>query len=132
MGDPLALRLPPGVDLRAALLAAVAERDCRAAFVLAGVGSLRDTRLRLAGAAASARVAGDVEILTLSGTLGVGGAHLHASVADAQGRVTGGHVGEGCIVRTTAEVLLLLLPGLAFAREADPATGFSELVVRAR
>jgi len=51
-------------------------------------------------------------------------------VADARGRVTGGHAGEGCIVRTTAEVLLALAPGWDFAREPDPATGWDELVVR--
>jgi hypothetical protein len=29
-----------------------------------------------------------------------------------------------------AEVLLVLLPDRSFSREADPATGFAELVVR--
>jgi predicted DNA-binding protein with PD1-like motif len=132
MADYLPLRLPPGADLRQALLAAVAGRDAGAAFVVAGVGSLHDARLRFAGAAHPTLVAGDLEILTLSGTLGAGGAHLHASVADAQGTVSGGHVVDGCLVRTTAEVLLLLLPELEFAREPDPRTGFAELLVRAR
>jgi predicted DNA-binding protein with PD1-like motif len=132
MADYLPLRLPPGADLRAALLEAIAARDCRAAFVVAGVGSLRVARLRLAGAPEAAAVAGDCEILTLSGTLGEGGAHLHACVADAQGRVTGGHVAEGCLVRTTAEVLLALLPGVVFTREHDPLTGYAELSIRAR
>ena len=43
-----------------------------------------------------------------------------------------GHVAAGCVVRTTAEVLLQLLPGWDFAREPDAATGFDELVVRPR
>lgn len=43
----------------------------------------------------------------------------------------GGHVAAGCIVRTTAEVLLALLPEWDFAREPDAATGHDELVVRA-
>jgi predicted DNA-binding protein with PD1-like motif len=132
MTDYLPIRLPPGVDLRRGLLDAIAMRDSRAAFVVAGIGSLRDARVRLAGAREPTLVAGDVEVLTLSGSLGAAGAHLHASVADAQGRVLGGHVAEGCIVRTTAEVLLLLLPGLEFERLPDPATGFAELVVRPR
>lgn len=58
------------------------------------------------------------------------GAHLHMSVADAQGQVTGGHVAYGCSVRTTAEVLLVLLPEWSFTRVLDPHTGFLELVVR--
>ncbi len=32
------------------------------------------------------------------------------------GRVVGGHAAHGCIVRTTAEVLLALLPAWRFAR----------------
>jgi predicted DNA-binding protein with PD1-like motif len=65
----------------------------------------------------------------LAGTVAGNGSHLHMSVADSQGRVMGGHVAHGCIVRTTAEVLLLLLSEWSFNRELDPATGFSELVV---
>lgn len=52
------------------------------------------------------------------------------SVANAEGRVTGGHVVDGCMVRTTAEVLLVLLPEWSFTRELDPHTGFLELVLR--
>jgi predicted DNA-binding protein with PD1-like motif len=35
-------------------------------------------------------------------------------------------------VRTTAEVLVGLLPDLRFTREEDPATGYRELVVKAK
>ncbi|WP_119155258.1 PPC domain-containing DNA-binding protein [Caldimonas tepidiphila] len=128
--EALPLRLSPGEDLRAALEAAVADCGCGAAFVLGGIGSLGRTRLRLAGAAQPLALDGDVEILTLSGSVSPGGSHLHMSVADAAGRVLGGHVAPGCIVRTTAEVLLALLPHWRFTREADPATGYAELVVR--
>ena len=33
----------------------------------------------------------------------------------------------GCIVRTTAEVVIALLPGWEFRRELDAATGYKEL-----
>jgi predicted DNA-binding protein with PD1-like motif len=39
-------------------------------------------------------------------------------------------MGPGCIVRTTAEVLVALLPGHRFSREMDEATGFKELAIR--
>jgi predicted DNA-binding protein with PD1-like motif len=39
---------------------------------------------------------------------------------------------SGCIVLTTAEVLLALLPEWQFTREPDAATGYDELVVRVR
>lgn len=124
------LRLGPGADLRGALDAALAERGLQAAFVLAGIGSLSLTRLRLAGAAEAMEIAGDVELLSLSGSLSPQGSHLHASVADARGRVWGGHVAPGCHVRTTAELLLQPLPDWCFERTLDPATGYAELQIR--
>lgn len=132
MITPFPMRLGPGDDLRAALEAAVAAQGCGAAFVLAGIGSLSATCIRLAGAEQPTALAGDVEILTLSGSIAANGSHLHVSVADARGRVLGGHVAPGCTVRTTAEVLVVLLPDWQFAREPDAATGCAELVLRER
>jgi uncharacterized protein len=130
--EALPLRLSPGADLRAALEAEVAARPHRAGFVLSGIGSLSGARLRLAGARELNDLPGDLEILTLTGTVAGNGSHLHMSVADCSGRVMGGHVAHGCIVRTTAEVLVLLLSEWSFDRELDPATGFAELVVSRR
>jgi predicted DNA-binding protein with PD1-like motif len=128
----LPLRLSPGDDLRAALDAALAATGAQAAFVVAGIGSLREARLRLAGRDEPRHLVGDLEILTLAGTLGPDGSHLHASLADADGQVLGGHVAPGCIVRTTAEILLALLDDVRFAREPDAATGYAELAIRPR
>ena len=128
----LPLRLPPGAELREALHAVLREHSVDAAFVIAGIGSLGVAQLRLAGADTAQTLRGDLEILTLSGSIAVDGVHLHASIADADGRVWGGHVAPGCIVRTTAELLLALLPDWHFGRASDPATGFAELTVRPR
>jgi len=131
----LPIRLPPGQDLRAALEAAVRGQGCHAAFVLSGIGSLSTAGLRLAGAEHPERLTGDLEILSLAGTVAFDGtrssSHLHMALSTGTGQVLGGHVAAGCTVRTTAEVLLALLPGWAFTREPDAATGFEELVVRA-
>ncbi|HEX9171181.1 MAG TPA: PPC domain-containing DNA-binding protein [Telluria sp.] len=125
------VRLGPRADLRAALEALLREYDVGAAFVLQGIGSLSVAQLRLAGMAQPLALRADLEILTLAGSLSLDGAHLHMTVADAQGRVSGGHVCPGCIVRTTAEVLVALLPGHRFTREDDAATGFKELGIKA-
>ena len=130
--QPWPVRLQPGDDLRRALEESVAARGSTAAFVLAGIGSLRPARLRLAGAETPLDIDGDLELLTLSGTIAVQGSHLHLSVSAADGRVIGGHVAYGCIVRTTAEVLLASLPGWNFTRELDARTGWSELVIQRR
>ncbi len=126
------IRLLPGQDVRRALEAAVAAQGCEAAFVVSGIGSLAEAQVRFAGRDAPARVAGDLEILTLAGTLGAGGSHLHASLSDADGAVVGGHLAYGCIVRTTAEVLVALLDEWSFGREPDASTGYAELAIRPR
>jgi uncharacterized protein len=126
----LPLRLLPGHDLRRELEAALARDGGRAAFVLSGIGSLGEARIRLAGAAEPTIMRGELEILSLAGTIAANGSHLHAAVATATGEVVGGHVGIGCIVRTTAEVLLVVLDAWHFEREADAATGYDELAIR--
>ncbi|MGI4858636.1 MAG: PPC domain-containing DNA-binding protein [Janthinobacterium lividum] len=125
------LRLHPGDDLRGALETVSRERALRAAFVIQGIGSLAVAHLRFAGVDQPATLRGDLEILTLAGSLSPDGAHLHMTVSDARGQVFGGHVARGCIVRTTAEVLVLALPEHAFSREHDGRTGFPELMIGA-
>ena len=65
----------------------------------------------------------------LPGTLRADGLHLQACVADARGNLRGGHVMPGRTVRTTAEIVLMLLPAWVFSRDFDAGTGFSKLVV---
>jgi uncharacterized protein len=126
------LRLIPGDDLRVAVEGVLRETKQRAGFVLQGIGSLSAAQLRFAGAEQPTELRGDLEILSVAGSISPDGAHLHMSVSDARGQVLGGHVARGCVVRTTAELLIALLPEHAFAREADPHTGFLELIVRNR
>ena len=126
------LRLSPGVDLRRALEEAARNELAESAFVVAGIGSLVEASLRYADEADARTIAGPFEILGISGSLSASGAHLHMSVSDASGRVLGGHVGYGSTVMTTAEILLMLLPGWSLTREPDSATGYDELVVRRR
>lgn len=124
------LRLSPGDDLRVAIEDALRQRNLQAGFVVQGIGSLEVAQLRFAGAETPTEIRGDLEILTLAGSVSPDGAHLHISIADARGQVFGGHVARGCMVRTTAELLLVSVPGYAFAREPDPQTGYLELVIR--
>ncbi|WP_399685435.1 PPC domain-containing DNA-binding protein [Xenophilus sp.] len=126
----LPLRLPPGADLRRALEAEAAAFAPEGCFVVSGIGSLRDPRLRLAGRNEADAWPGDFELLTLAGTLTAGGAHLHMSIAGPDGAVLGGHVVEGNAVRTTVEVLLCRPAGWTLSRTADAATGYAELHVR--
>jgi len=126
----LPIRLSPGADIRRALEEAVRSQSTDSAFVISGIGSLTKARLRYAGEPTESTIAGPLEILSLSGSLTSSGAHLHMAVSDAWGRVYGGHAGYGNVVRTTAEILLALLPDGELTREHDAVTGFNELVVR--
>ncbi|MBE9636624.1 DUF296 domain-containing protein [Salipiger pacificus] len=122
----LALRLLPGDDLRSALdLAFRAERE-HAGFVVACVGSLSKVCLRPAGLDTPMALEVTLEIVSLSGTFSENGPHLHISVSDSKGTMLGGHLLEGSIVRTTAEVVIGLAP-VHFRRMVDPRTGYPEL-----
>ncbi len=74
-------------------------------------------------------IEGPLELISLSGTLSRHGMHLHGVIADAQGRVYGGHIMPGCIIRTTAEIAIASLPNLSLHRQSDPQTGYLELVI---
>ena len=121
------LRLQPGDDLRRALDAWMAEQQEQAGCVISAVGSLSVAQLRFAGATEEMAIHGDLEILSLSGTLSPDGIHLHIAIADSRGTVLGGHLCAGSLVRTTAELVIGLLPEWRFSRQLDPATGFAEL-----
>jgi predicted DNA-binding protein with PD1-like motif len=70
------------------------------------------------------------EIVSLVGTFSMdGGKHLHMSVANAEGKVLGGHLVDGTVF-TTLELVLGTMPGVSFARETDVVSGYRELVVR--
>jgi predicted DNA-binding protein with PD1-like motif len=128
------LRLVPGDDLRLALEGLFPKLaityGIAAACIVSAAGSLSHAVLRYADKPGGSEISGPLELLMLSGTLSPDGAHLHGSVADSQGQVRGGHVLPGCVVHTTAEVVIALLPGWQFRRELDAATGFKELVAR--
>jgi uncharacterized protein len=121
------LRLQPGNDLRKTLEAWMGEQQEQAGCVISAVGSLSVAQLRLAGAAEATAIQGELEILSLSGTLSPDGSHLHIAVAGSSGAVIGGHLCAGSLVRTTAELVIGLLPQWRFSRELDPATGYAEL-----
>ncbi|MCP9800112.1 DNA-binding protein [Synechococcus sp. RedBA-s] len=124
------LRLTPGADLRLALENWMAQQSEQASCLISGIGSLSVAQLRLAGRKESTILRGELEILGLAGTLCADGAHLHIAIADSSGSVIGGHLCLGSLVRTTAELVVGLLPEWQFRRQLDPATGYAELQIR--
>lgn len=127
-----ALRLRPGQDLKKELAKYMEQRGLRACAVVTCVGSLTRANLRFADQPDGSVVEGPLEIVALTGCGGMGRWHLHLAVSDAHGRTSGGHLMDGSIVRTTAEIVLLELSDLEFERVHDPESGYLELEVRGR
>ena len=131
-----AFRLTPGADLKEALERLTRELGLRAGCILSCVGSLSSARLRMPGAIGEAEVfkdfTGPMEIVSLTGTLCPDGLHVHISLARRDGACIGGDPVRGCIVNTTAELVIGELQEVEFHRPLDPATGYDELSVRPR
>ena len=125
------IRLEPGDDLKLQIDRLAWGRGWRAACVLTCAGSLSNAEIRFADQPDIGHVAGPpLEIISLTGTIAsFGGSHLHIAVANSKGQVIGGHLKEGSLVRTTAEIVIGVLEGYAFHREIDPDTGYAELVI---
>ncbi len=130
--ETYAIRLLPGQDLKREIDALVRSEKWDAACILTGVGSLDRAAIRFADAEVAEILEGPLEIVSLGGTLSQDGSHLHISVGDSAGVVSAGHLTEGAVIYTTAEVVLGVLPEWSFTRDLDPATGFVELSVRRR
>jgi uncharacterized protein len=127
-----AFRLGPGADLKKELSRMARENDLRAGVVLTCVGSLTRAVIRLADHPGATTFDGRHEIVSLVGTLAAESDHLHIAVSDSTGRTIGGHLMEGSLVYTTAEIAVGELTGLTFSREVDPKTTYRELAIRKR
>ncbi len=124
-----AFRLLPGQDLKAELMQFAKAHRLQAALVLTCVGSLTQTSLRMAGQDLIKTWSEKMEIVSLVGTLAAEGVHLHLAVADGEARTFGGHLVDGCLIYTTAEIVLGELEDLKFMRTVDSATGYKELEI---
>lgn len=124
-----ALRLHPGQDVKNEITDFTKKQQIKAGIVLTCIGSLSSARLRLADENVTKKLEEKFEILSLQGTLSQDGCHLHISISDSEGSVIGGHLLDGCIIYTTAEIVIGEVDDLTFSREYDPQTGFDELKV---
>jgi predicted DNA-binding protein with PD1-like motif len=127
-----ALRLKPGQDLKIELQKWADQNQISSGWVVTGVGSLQNLHLRLANQPKGTTFEGPWEIVSLVGTLGPQGIHLHLSASDSQGKTLGGHLMEGCKIFTTAEIVLEGHQGWLFQRILDPQTGYPELAPKSK
>ena len=105
---PLPLTLGPGSDLRLSLERLAVERNA-SGFVLGVVGNLTRAAFQCPGRPQPTVLEGDLEIITLNGTISPQGVHLHLSLSDGDCQVWGGHLEPGTIVQKGADLLVGLL-----------------------
>ena len=122
-------RLRRGTDLLKALQEYARTRRIAAGTVVSGVGCVTRARVRDASGVTVRELNEPLEIVSLMGTLSAARTHLHIALAREDLTVLGGHLMEGCIVNTTAEVVLLELDGVRFGAEWDGETGYDELAI---
>lgn len=127
-----ALRLKPGADLKKSIEAFLVENHIEAAGIVTSVGSLTDANIRFANQPEGTILKGHFEIVSLSGVLSINGSHLHIAISNEKGETIGGHLLDGNLVYTTAELLITELKDLSFKREKDPTFGYKELVVETK
>lgn len=127
------VRLRPGQDLKRSLEGYVKTNDIEAAVILSCVGSLDVASLRFANQPDATTVPGKLEITSLVGMLAKSsGSHVHMTVAGGDGVARGGHLMDGTLIYTTAEIAIGELSSVRFAREEDSTYGYHELVVHPR
>ena len=127
--ETVVLRLNPQQDLKVELEAFVEKHNVEAACIVTCVGSLTQAILRLANQPEGKVYEGRFEVVSLTGTLSRHGIHCHMAIADSTGCTIGGHLLKGCLIFTTAELIIGILPYLRFTREFDETTGYQELKI---
>ena len=106
--EPKAIHLGPGADLRKSL-EQLAQEEQAEGYVLSVVGNLSQAAFACPGKDQPTLLSGELEIITLQGTVSPKGVHLHLSFSDAECQVWGGHLEHGSTILKGADVLVGLL-----------------------
>ena len=124
-----AFRLKPGQDLKKEIEKFVTENQIQAGWISTCVGSLTQYNIRFANQPNGSTDSGHFEIVSLTGTVSTNGSHIHISISDSTGKTIGGHLMDGNIIYTTAEIVILSSDEFIFNRKKDGTTPWEELQV---
>jgi len=126
----ISIRLKPKEDLKASLDNFIAKHHIKAACIITCAGSLEKAVIRYANKSESETLIDKFEIVSLTGTIAESGSHIHISISDGTGKTIGGHLKEGSLIYTTAEIVLGIMPNVEYNRELDITYGYNELTIR--
>ena len=122
------VRLHRGDDLMLSIKELCREKQIAAGVVLSAVGCISEGRIRDASGVTIRDITDHCEIVSLTGTISETRCHLHISLSKEDLSTIGGHLCPGCIINTTCELVIAEIPGIRFGVEADPETGYNELI----
>jgi len=114
-----AIHLDAGADVRRSL-EDLAHHENAQGFVLSVVGNMRQATFACPGRTSPTVLSGELEIITLQGTIGPQGVHLHLSFSDGDCQVWGGHLEHGSLILKGAD---LLVGFLDMAEQSTAAAG---------
>ncbi len=124
-----AFRLTKGDDLKLQIEKYVKVNNIQAGVILTAVGCIYEAVIRNAGGVDTVQLKEKLEIVSITGSLSINGCHIHISVSDENLNTYGGHLKDGCLVNTTAEIVILELESYSFDRKMDNSTGYKEIVI---
>jgi predicted DNA-binding protein with PD1-like motif len=130
--DSYAFRLKPNEDLKEGIISFAKKQNLKAGAIVTCVGSLTQFHMRFANQEKGTKQIGHFEIVSMIGTFSDSTSHLHISVSDSTGQTTGGHLLEGNLIYTTAEIVVIDLKDIEFKREPDSTFGYKELFIKPR
>ena len=122
------VRLRRGDDLMQSIKEICKEKNIAAGVVLSAVGCISEGRVRDASGVTIRNITEHCEIVSLDGTVSAQRCHLHISLSKEDLSTIGGHLCPSCIINTTCELVIAELPGVRIDVEADPETGYDELI----
>lgn len=128
----MCIRIDPGELFLESLQRAIQEEKIRAGVVISGIGSLSVCKIHVVNAGYPPNLLtrvqkyyeykGSIELLSVQGIIADGEPHLHITFADENQNVHGGHLENGCVVLTMAEIAILRadsLPAKRVTRHAE-------------
>lgn len=122
-------RLTKGMLLKESIMDYCIKNNIKSGVISSSVGCLSKAFIRNAGAKQIIEINSDLEIIAMNGTVSNKRIHIHISVADDDLKLFGGHLEDGCVVNTTAEMVITEFKGYMFDKEFDENTGYNELKV---
>tara|TARA_Y100001968_G_C19349218_1_gene713715 strand:+ start:345 stop:962 length:618 start_codon:yes stop_codon:yes gene_type:complete len=99
------LHLNPGADLLIALVE-IAKKENSSGYVIGVVGNLSRACFQCPKQNSPTVLDGNLEIISLNGTISPTAVHLHLSISDTSCKVMGGHLEPGSIVLKGVDLLI--------------------------